>query len=221
MIRVVSWTLGASPTPASVRTVLARLQPHLLLLPDQSSWWTLRRCLTGTGLRPLSRQGRGRAGSAVCATDDVRLVTAAELTLPGPAEGAERVASHAIVSVGGLTLSTMAFRLGTDPGARRDDAELAAAFLDRVDHPAVVGVDLAEGPGGPASAALLGERIDAWSVAGVGTGLTYPTPQPVARHDVVLVDAGLPILSAAVEEAAPVDAAARHRPVVVELEEAT
>ena len=219
MIRVVSWTLGGSPSASSVQSVLARLAPDLLLLPDQPSWWTLRRCLAGTRLRPLSRQGRGRAGSVVCGTDDVRLVTAAELTLPGPAEGAERVASHAIVSIAGQTLSVMAFRLGTDPDARRSDAELAAAFLDRIDHPSVVGVDLAEGASGPAGAALLGDRVDAWTVAGVGTGFTYPTPEPVARHDVVLVDAGLPVVSAQVATTSPVDAAARHRPVVVELDE--
>lgn len=219
MIRVVSWTLGASPTPASVATVLRRLRPDLLLLPDQPSRLQLRRCLAGTELRPLSRQGRGRAGSVVCGDEGVRLMTAAELTLPGPADGAERVASHAIVSVRGRTLSVMAFRLGTDPDARLVDAQLAASFLDRIDHPAVVGADLAEGPSGPVAQALLGDRIDAWTVGGVGTGFTYPTPDPIARHDVVLVDAGLPISSAHVESGAPVDVAARHRPVVVEIEE--
>ena len=221
MIRVVSWSLGASPAPASVSTVLARLRPDVLLLPDQPSRLQLRRCLSGTDLQPISRQGRGRAGSVVCAGDAVRLVTAAELTLPGPAEGAERVASHAIVSVGGRTLSVMAFRLGTDPDARLADAELAASFLDRVEHPDVVGADLAEGPTGPVAAALLGDRIDAWTVAGVGSGYTYPTPDPIARHDVVLVDAGLPVAAAHVEAGAPVDVAGRHRPVLVELEEDT
>lgn len=219
MIRVVAWTLGGSPTPTSVAVVLQRLRPDLLLLPDQPSRLSLRRCLAGTDLQPVSRQGRGRAGSAVCATKDARLVTAAELTLPGPAEGAERVASHAIVSLRGRTLSTMAFRLGTDPDARLADARLAASFLDRVGHPDVVGADLAEGASGPVADALLGDRIDAWTVAGVGTGLTYPTPEPIARHDVVLVDAGLPVAAAHVESGAPVDVAGRHRPVVVDIED--
>jgi endonuclease/exonuclease/phosphatase family metal-dependent hydrolase len=218
VIRVVTWTLGGSPTTAAVRAVLRRLQPDLLLLPDQPSRFQLRRCLAGTGLRPLSRQGRGRAGSVVCGSGDVRLVTAAELVLPGPAEGAERVASHAILSASGRTLSVMAFRLGTDPGARLADAELAAAFLDRIEHPAVVGADLAEGPGGPVATALMGGRVDAWTVAGVGTGLTYPTPNPVARHDVVLVDAGLTVTAATVVADPPADEGGRHRPVVVEIE---
>lgn len=219
MIRVVTWTFGASPTPASVATVLARLEPDLLLLPDAPSRLALRRCLAGTDLRPASRQGRGRAGSAVCAGPRVQLRTAAELVLPGPGEGAERVASHAIISVGGRTLSVMAFRLGAEPDARESDARLAADFLDRVDHPDVVGADLAEGPGGPSGQALLGDRIDAWTVAGVGTGYTYPTPDPIARHDVVLVDAGLPIAAARVEGGAPVDVAGRHRPVAVDIED--
>lgn len=219
MIRVVTWTFGASPTPASVASVLARLRPDLLLLPDVPSRLSLRRCLSGTDLQAISRQGRGRAASAVCGGEGVRLRTAAELTLPGPAEGAERVASHAIVTVGGRTLSVMAFRLGTDPEARLADAELAAGFLDRVEHPDVVGADLAEGPGGPVADALLGDRIDAWTVAGVGTGYTYPTPDPIARHDMVLVDVGLPVAAAHVEVGAPVDVAARHRPVVIDLEE--
>ena len=119
----------------------------------------------------------------------------------------------------GRTLSVMAFRLGTDPEARLADAELAAAFLDRVEHPDVVGADLAEGPTGPVATTLLGDRIDAWTVAGIGTGFTYPTPDPIARHDVVLVDAALPVASATVEAGAPVDVAGRHRPVLVEIEE--
>lgn len=221
MIRVVSWTLGASPTPASVATVLARLQPDLLLLPDAPSRLALRRCLASTDLTAVSRQGRGRAGSAVCVGDRVRLRTVAELLLPGPAEGAERVGSHAIVAVGGLTLSLLAFRLGTDPAGRLQDARLAAEFLDSIEHADVVGADLAEGPGGPVGEALLGDRIDAWTVAGVGTGSTYPTPDPIARHDVILVDAGLPIGAAHVESGAPVDVAGRHRPIVVDLEEDT
>lgn len=221
MIRVMTWTLGGSPTPAAVSSVLGRLRPDLLLLPDQPSRLQLRRCLSGTGLQPVSRQGRGRAGSVVCAGDSVRLITAAELTLPGPTEGAERTASHAIVSVGGRTLSVMTFRLGTDPEARLADAELAASFLDRVEHPDVVGADLAEGPTGPVADALLGDRIDAWTVAGVGTGYTYPTPDPIARHDVLFVDAGVPVADAQVAVASPVDVAGRHRPVLVELEEDT
>lgn len=221
MIRVVSWTLGSSPAAAPVSGVLRRLQPDLLLLPDLPSRLALRRCLSGTDLQPISRQGRGRSGSAVCGGDAVRLITAAELTLPGPGEGAERIASHAIVSVGGRTLSVMALRLGTDPEARLADAQLAAAFLDRVEHPDVTGVDLAEGPTGPVADALLGDRIDAWTVAGVGTGYTYPTPDPIARHDVILVDAGIPVVAATVETGPPVDVAGRHRPVVVDLEEAT
>ena len=219
MIRVVTWTLGVSPDARQVAVVLGRLRPDLLLLPDQPSWFGLRRCLSTTRLRPLSRQGRGRSGSVVCGTDEVRLRTAAELTLPGPAEGRERVASHAILSVRGRTLSVMALRLGAAPEGRREDARLAAGFLARVEHPAVVGADLAEGPDGPAAAALLGDLIDAWTVAGVGTGFTYPTPEPIARHDVLLVDAGLPVSTAEVESDPPVDEAARHRPVVVEIED--
>ena len=219
MIRVVTWTLGVSPDARQVAAVLGRLRPDLLLLPDQPSWFRLRRCLSTTELRALSRQGRGRSGSVVCGAHDVRLLTAAELPLPGAAEGAGRVASHAIVSVRGRTLSALALRLGAAPEGRREDAVLAADFLARVDHPAVVGADLAEGPGGPAAAALLDGLIDAWTVAGVGTGLTYPAPEPIARHDVVFVDAGLPIGAAAVDEEPPVDVAARHLPVVVDIEE--
>lgn len=219
MIRIVTWTLGQSPTPTSVATVLARLRPDVLLLPDAPSRLKLRRCLAGTDLAVLSRQGRGRAGSAVCASDRVTLRTAAELTLTGADGGVDRVASHAIATVGGRTLSLLACRFGPDPESRVTDARTVASFLDRIEHPCVLGADLAEGPGGPVSEALLGDRIDAWTVGGVGTGTTYPTPDPIARHDVVFVDAGLPVAQAHVESGAPVDVAGRHRPVVVDLEE--
>jgi endonuclease/exonuclease/phosphatase family metal-dependent hydrolase len=219
VIRIVTWTLGQSPKPSSVATVLARLRPDVLLLPDAPSRLKLRRCLSGTDLAVLSRQGRGRAASAVCGSHRVTLRTAAELTLSGTDSGADRVASHAIVTADGRTLSLLACRFGTDPEGRIEDAHAVATFLDRIEHPDVVGADLAEGPGGPVSEALLGGRIDAWTVGGVGTGMTYPAPDPIARHDVVLVDAGLPVARADVESGAPADVAGRHRPVVVDLEE--
>lgn len=217
MIRVMVWTFGAAPTPRSVAPVVARVQPDLLLLPDAPSRAGLRRCLAGTDLSPVSRGGRGRASSAVCAGERVQLRTAAELSLEGSGSG--RVASHAIVTVGGRLLSVLAFRLTADPAGRRRDAEQLAGFLDSVDAADVVGGDIGEGPGGPVSDALLGARLDAWTVGGVGTGHTYPTPEPIARHDVLLVDAGIPVLDARVETGAPVDVAARHRPLVVDLEE--
>lgn len=215
MIRVVQWTLGATPTTTSVNTVLQRLRPDVLLLGDLPRG--LRRLLAGTGLSVASRHGRGRAGSAVCVSERARLRTAASLPLEGM--GTDRVASHAIVGVGGHVLSVLAFRLGPHPEGRLKDADRISAFLDQVPHPAVIGGDLGEGPGGPVSQRLLGPRLDAWTVAGIGTGLTYPTPEPIARHDVVLADAGLLVSSAHVESGSPVDVAAKHRPVVVDLEE--
>lgn len=219
MIRVVHWTLGARPTPRSVATVVARLQPDLLLLPDAPGRAGLRRCLAGTDLTVVARGGRGRAASAVCAGDRVRLRTAAELALDGAGAGSERTASHAICTVGGRTLSVLTARFGPDPDGRLADARAVAEFLGQIEHPDVIGVDLGEGPGGPVSEALMGARLDAWTVGGVGTGLTYPTPEPIARHDVILVDAGIPVADAHVESGAPTDVAARHRPVAVDLEE--
>lgn len=219
MIRVVTWTLGANPTPRSVATVLARLQPDVLLLGDLPGAGGLRGCLAGTGLRVVARSGRGRAGSAIAVVERMRARTSAQLRLRGTGAGNERLASHAIVGAGGRVLSLLAFRLGPDPDGRLADAHAITTFLAKVEHPDVIGGDIGEGPGGPVSDVLTGARLDAWTVGGVGTGLTYPTPEPMARHDVLLVDAGIPVAAAHVETAFPVDAAAKHRPVAVDIEE--
>lgn len=218
MIRVATWTLGASPDVRAAAEVLGGLRPDLVLLGDQPAGVAaMRRLLSGTRLRVASRAGKGRSGSAVLVGEDVRVLSEASLRLEGA--GTTREAAHAIVGVGGRTLSTLAFRLGADPEGRLADAREIAAFLDRIGQVDVIGGDLGEGAGGPCSEPLLHDRVDAWSVAGVGSGDTYPTPEPTARHDVVVVDAGIAMGSARVPAAPPIDTAARHRPVVVELEE--
>lgn len=218
MTRAMTWTLGPDPDVRAVAGVLARVAPDLVLLADlPTGVGAMRRLTSGTDLQVASRAGKGRSGSAVLIGPDVRVRSEATLELAGA--GTPRSAAHAIVGAGGRTLSVLAFRLGADPEGRLSDAATIQAFLDRVDQVDVLGGDLGEGATGPAAQLLLHDRVDVWTVAGNGPGDTYPTPEPTARHDVLIVDAGIAMGRARVVADAPVDRAARHRPVVVDLED--
>jgi len=216
--RAMTWTLGPAPDVRAVAGVLARLQPDLVLLADlPTGLGAMRRLTSGTDLRIASRAGKGRAGSAVLVGPDVRVRSEATLELAGA--GTPRSAAHAIVGAGGRTLSVLAFRLGADPEGRLSDAATIQTFLERVDQVDVLGGDLGEGASGPAAKLLLHDRVDVWTVGGNGPGDTYPTPEPTARHDVLIVDAGIAVGRAHVLDDSDADRAARHRPVVADLED--
>lgn len=219
MIRIAIWTLGADPDARAVGRAVAAMRLDVLLLADlPGGRGGVRRIASIGGLQVASRAGRGRAGSAVLVGPDARALSASSTTLGAPDR--PREAAHAIVGVGGHTLQVVAFRLGVEPTMRSADAAAVAALVDTVDRPAMLGGDLGEGVGGPASATLLAGRVDAWATVGQGPGLTYPAIDPTARHDVLIVDQGLVPVTAQVPGHDLVGAAATHLPVLVEFEDA-
>jgi endonuclease/exonuclease/phosphatase family metal-dependent hydrolase len=108
--------------------------------------------------------------------------------------------------------------LGLRPREREAHArELTDALLG-APAPILLGVDLNEGPEGPAARWLAGRLFDAHAAKRNGPGPTYPAPEPTARIDFLFASEGLEIRSAAVLSRARIGNASDHLPVVAEFE---
>lgn len=217
MIRLVAWNVNGALDRRAVGTVLAALRPDVACLVETPGRIPLRQLGSAAQLTIAARAGRRRLATAVLVGDRVRVLSSARIPLPCMAGSPERAAAQAILGVGALRFSVVALQLGLRPDARREQAREMARFLGTLDVPSIVAGDLNEPPGGPAGQHLGEQLRDAFAVAGQGRGETYPTPQPTARHDHVLVAPQLEVERCWVPDEPPVDVASHHRPVVVDI----
>lgn len=88
------------------------------------------------------------------------------------------------------------------------------AEADKATVPHTLVGDFNARPTAPELAPLFERFRDAWTLAGDGDGLTFPTPDPKARIDLVLASSDLAVTAARV----PAVTGSDHLPVVAELE---
>ncbi|MFP5309357.1 MAG: endonuclease/exonuclease/phosphatase family protein [Actinomycetes bacterium] len=217
MITVGTWNVGGALDVEAAATVLRAAQPDVLCVLEPPSRLGLRRLAKAAGMQVAHRAGGRRTGAALLTRGDARVLSSNDVELDPAGGAAARHAAHAIVGVGSTRISVLAVQLGLRPEARAHHAEQLLAFLATIDLPSVVGADLNEAPGGPAGERLTARYVDAFAAAGTGRGDTYPTPEPSARYDVVLVDPALLVRSCAVHTDPPVDVVSHHRPVLATL----
>lgn len=217
MTRLVTWNVNGALDPGVVGRVLAHLEPDVVVLVETPSRLGLRRLARATDLRVIARAGTRRVGVAVLAGERSRVLSTAVVELPGAEGSPDREAAHAIVGVGQLRLSVLGVQLGLHPEVRAAHAARLEQFIATIDLPTVLAGDLSEPPGGPVVQRLTALLDDAFAVAGTGDGTTYPTPEPTARHDYVLVAPSLHVHSCWVPAEPPIDTASHHRPVVAVL----
>lgn len=217
MTRLVTWNVNGALDPGAVGRVLAQLEPDIVALIETPSRLGLRRLARATELRVIARAGTRRVGVAILAGERCRVLSTAVVELPGVEGSPDREAAHAIIGVGPLRLSVVGVQLGLHPEVRMAHAARLERFIATIDLATVLAGDLSEPPGGPAVQRLTGLLDDAFARAGTGSGMTYPTPEPTARHDYVLVAPSLHVETCWVPSEAPIDTASHHRPVVVVL----
>ena len=102
-----------------------------------------------------------------------------------------------------------------DDRERLSNVEEIAALTAEIEAPVVLCGDFNDLPGSPVHAALLADWTDAWVVAGVGDGATYPAAAAIKRIDWLLVRTGSELGPVAAR--VPTTAASDHRALVVEL----
>jgi endonuclease/exonuclease/phosphatase family metal-dependent hydrolase len=216
-IRIGVWNVGGALDVEAAGAVLRAVQPDVLCVLEPPNRLGLRRLARSADLQVAHRAGGRRTGAVLLTRADARVLSSNDVELDPACGAPARHAAHAIVGVGALRVSVLAVQLGLRPESRAHHADQLLAFLATVDLPSVVGADLNESPGGPGGSRLTGRFVDAFVAAGRGRGDTYPTPDPMARHDYVLFDPALRVRACRVHEDPPVDVVSHHRPVLADI----
>lgn len=217
MIRVAAYNLSGLHDPGAVAAVLRPLDCDLVCAIETPGRLALQRLARRTGFEVAARAGRGRLGVAVLAAERVRVLSSSRHELARLTGLPQRSCAQVIASVAGVRVVVFAVQLGLRPEAREAHAAELTDLTATVDAAAIVAGDLNEPPGGIASERFSALLDDAHVVAGEGSGVTYPNPDPAARRDYVLVARALEVLRAWVPDEPPVAIASHHRPVVAEL----
>lgn len=216
-MRLVAYNVSAGLDPVAAGEVLRELAPTIVCLLELPSTKRLRTLLRTADLEVVARAGRRGTGTAILATEEVRVRSTTLVPLSSPRDVPSRQAAHAIVSVAGLGLSVTAVQLGLRPEVRQTNLAELLAFLDSIEQPSVIGCDLNASVRSPVVTGLAARYADAFGQVGTGHGLTYPTSDPSTRQDFVFVDPLLRVTAAWVPTEEPVDRASHHRPVVADI----
>lgn len=204
-----------------VAHVIGRLEPDVALLAETGPRWRLRRLGRVLGMQvardPWS-PARRRVRNAVLARPpwqvlDHRLHRFADVRRRWNPRGA-LVAE--VSGPDGARLSVCAIHLGPHPLERRHAVrELLALELGSL---VIIGGDLNELPDGRAVAELSRRLVDAWAVAGDGSGQTFPSRAPTARIDYLFVSPEIRVERALVPALLPeARRASDHLPLLAEL----
>lgn len=118
----------------------------------------------------------------------------------------------------GTFLTAVSAHLGLVPRERERHARELSDHVGGIDGPLILGVDLNEGPDGPAARWLAERLFDAGAHAGGGAPETFPAGSPTARIDYVFVNEGASVTRCWVGSAPAAVRASDHRPVLAEVE---
>lgn len=219
-LRVVVWNAhGLRAGAAAAAEALGRHRPDVVLLNEVGwSGWRLRglaRALearTASGLRSL---GRG-VTNAVLVRPPWRLLGSRTVHLSRRG-GPRRGLVAALLGRSGYRLTAASVHLGlSDPERLVHARDLTDRILPELRAPVLLGGDLNEPPEGRAATWLTDRLWDAFARAGEGPGETFPSVDPRARIDYLLLPEEVGVVRAFVDaEAAE---ASDHLPLVADLE---
>jgi endonuclease/exonuclease/phosphatase family metal-dependent hydrolase len=218
MMRVALYTMSGSQPRDALASVLQHLAADVVCVADSPSPRKLRRVARRAGLDVVTVFGEKTRRAAILAGPEVRVLSTGGLTLPvADRRTPDRAVAQAFLGVGGTRIAAAACQFGPQFEERKDHSDLVLEFLDTLAAPVVFGADFNTSPRGEIPQRFAGRYVDAWEASGGGIGSTYPTPDPSTRRDMLFVSAELAVAGAAVPNDPPVDSAALHRPVLVEL----
>lgn len=217
-MRVVAYDISGCQDIAAVGQVVRRLDADVVGLVSVRSPRDLRAIARAADLEIAHRAtGRGSV-SAVLSGATIRVRSTDRLPLATSRGTTNRAAVHAILGVAGTSVSVTAVDFGLRAEVRARNQRTLRDFLAHVGPPVIVAASLHAAVSETSLAELGGDLQDAFAVAGAGSGQTFPAGDPVARHDVVLVDTRLRVVSCRVDRGDGAEAAARHRAVITEIE---
>lgn len=217
-MRIATYTMSGAQHRDALTAVLGKLEAQVVCVVDAPSPRKLRRMARRAGLELVTIAGEKARRTAVLAAADVRVLSTGELVLPADERRArERGVAQAILGVGGVRVAAAACQFGPQFEERERHSVLVLEFLDKLAAPVIFGADFNTSPRGEIPQRFAAVFTDAWEAAGGGVGNTYPTPDPSTRRDMLFLDRDFEVTAAEVFAEPPVDSAALHRPVVVDV----
>jgi len=198
---------------------LGREKPDLVAVQECGPRRTLRSFAQLLGMESVSSHRLfTRVRNAVLFRPPWRLSSVDIHDLPRERRTLRRGFIAAHLRAQGIRLTVVSAHLGLAPRERERHARELTDHLGGVEGPLILGVDLNEGPDGPASR-WIGERLfDAGADAGVGERETFPARGPTARIDYVFVNQAASVTRSWVASAQAAVEASDHRPLLAEVE---
>jgi endonuclease/exonuclease/phosphatase family metal-dependent hydrolase len=219
MMRVVTYHTAGHDDPDKLGRALAELDPDVVFLLGLPGRRGVKMLLRVAGLDLVVRAGKRRVGSAILARPGAHVRSRERVALTAVRRRDRREAAHAIVSIGGITISATAVMFGLRPDVRAANLDEIRSWLSTVAPPGIIGASLNDSISSPVGDNLAQAYQDAFAVAGTGVGDTYPALDPIARRDFIFVDHRLAVTRCVVPTGTMVELASRHRPVVAEIGE--
>lgn len=227
VVRVLSYNVRSLRDDASaVADVIRACAPDLVCLQEAPRFFRRRAKAAGlaraAGLYVVT--GAAAAGNLILAHARVRVLLARDVLFTRTPGLHRRGLAVAVVEVGGARLAVAGTHFSLDAAERIRQASVVLSHLRRLPAAhAVLGADVNENPAGPAWHLLLANLADAYPSAPWGGEHTSTAADPRDRIDAIFVSpeitvlrAGVPLAAAGVQ-AARVQAASDHRPVLAVL----
>jgi endonuclease/exonuclease/phosphatase family metal-dependent hydrolase len=219
-MRVVSYNVRSLGRGAgAVAEAIAELDPDIALLQECGSRPDLFRMAETLGMQAVStHRPLNRVRNAVLYREPWRATWREIRDFPRLGRTLRRGFVAVQLRQAGARLTVVSAHLGLVPVERSAHAAELADFAAVAEGPVAIGVDLNEGPEGPAARWMAARLFDAFAQAGEGRGRTFPAAAPSARIDFVFVSGGVDVQRAWVGTTAITARASDHLPVAANLE---
>lgn len=199
--------------------VLGGEKPDLVMIQECGPRRTLRRFARIMEMDVLSSHRLfTRVQNAVLFRSPLRLFGVDIHDLPSEGRTHPRGFIVASLRARGVPLTVVSAHLGLVPRERESHARQLTDHVTGVGGPLILGVDLNEGPDGPAARWISERLFDAGALAGVGARETFPARGPTARIDYVFVNEAVSVTRCRVASTQAAAEASDHRPVLAEVD---
>jgi endonuclease/exonuclease/phosphatase family metal-dependent hydrolase len=220
-LRVASYNIHSSrDDPAALAEVVRDLAPDVLVVqegPRRFRWRHKTAALASAFGLVVAEGGLHSLGNLLLTSLRVRVHESWCVRYPLTAGRHLRGAAFARCAVEGVPFVVAGTHLSIDAAERPAQARLFREALSGVAAPAVVGVDVNEGPTGESWRALADGLVDVAEQAGAGNLFTFPAGGPRDRIDAVFVDPRIEVHDYRVVDTPAARRASDHFAIVADL----